>query len=184
MEDSGWTETIDSWFVLPRYVKRKCFFPGRTTQPPKQCGKALMLAQRFCHAQTVNGNTSRGWRLMAQMTMDPPTDFAIEPRSVKLALKNVPLGGTRTNGLLCRCLCTGHWKRYIPYAENVKWRCFCCSSVLANGDVGPVCAGTGWARDERSWPLANLWSEQLSSDDSLCQCCMDRQWQIADKDTK
>ena len=36
---------------------------------------------------------------MAQMTMDPPTDFAIEPRSVKLRPeKYVPLGGTRTNG--------------------------------------------------------------------------------------
>ena len=54
-----------------------------------------MLARGFCHSQTVNGNTSRGWRQMAQMIMEPPTDFATESRSAELSLKNVYLGGTR-----------------------------------------------------------------------------------------
>ena len=40
------------------YVKRKCLLAGRKTQPPKQFGEALMLAQRIIQVETVNGNTS------------------------------------------------------------------------------------------------------------------------------
>ena len=62
-------------------------------KPPKQSGEALMLAQRICQVETMNGNTAcPRMELMAEMIMKPPTDFTREPRSVKLALKRLALG--------------------------------------------------------------------------------------------
>ena len=85
-----------------------------------------MLARGFCHSQTVNGNTSRGWRQMAQMIMEPPTDFATESRSAELSLKKKRVLGrysqrTDSSGV---CVCTGQWKHFIPYAENCKVEVF------------------------------------------------------------
>ena len=75
-------------------VKRKCFSRGRTTRAPEQSGETLMLARDFLTRQTLNDNTSRGWRKMAQLIMELPTGFAAESRSAELSQKNVYLGGT------------------------------------------------------------------------------------------
>ena len=83
---------------------------------------------------------------MAQMIMEPPTDFAKESRSAELSLKkDVYLGGTRNERAPAQvCVCaqdSGSTSFHI--LKIVKLRCFCCSSVLANRDVGPVSTGTG-----------------------------------------
>ena len=93
---------------------------GRLSRPNKS-GEALVSMQRFCHSQTVNGNTYRGWQLMAQRIMKLPTDFAIEPRTVKLALKiTCPWEVLGTNRLQCRHLCTGSTTFHMPKKCKVE----------------------------------------------------------------
>ena len=58
---------------------------------------------------------------MAQMIMEPPTDFATESRLAELSLKKTCIWEVlATNGLQCRNLCTGLLKHFIPYAEDCK----------------------------------------------------------------
>ena len=80
---------------------------------------------------------------MAQMVMEPPTDFATESRSAELSLKKRVLGrySQRTDSSEGACA-QDRGRTSFHMLKIVKWRCFCCSSVLANGDVGPVCTAT------------------------------------------
>ena len=81
---------------------------------------------------------------MAQMIMEPPTDFATESRLAELSLKKRVLRrySQQTDSSAGVCA-QDSGSTSFHMLKIVKWRCFCCISVLANGDVSPVCTGTG-----------------------------------------